>query len=34
MADVAKFVQMSWDTVKDILKTELGRKYSRPDTSP
>ena len=31
MADVAKFVQMSWDTVKDILKTELGRKYSRPD---
>ena len=33
MADVAKFVQMSWDTVKDILKTELGRKYSRPDLS-
>ena len=33
MADVAKFVHMSWDTVKDILKTELGRKYSRPDLS-
>ena len=33
MADVTKFVQMSWDTVKDILKTELGRKYSRPDLS-
>ena len=33
MADVARFVQMSWDTVKDILKTELGRKYSRPDLS-
>lgn len=33
MADVAKLVHMSWDTVKDILKTELGRKYSRPDLS-
>ena len=29
--DVAKFVQMSWDTVKDILKAELGCKYSQPD---
>ena len=31
IADVAKQVHMSWDTVKDILKAELGRKYSRPD---
>lgn len=31
MADVAKQVHMSWDTVKDILKAELGHKYSRPD---
>ena len=31
IADVAKLVCMSWDTVKDILKSELGRKYSRPD---
>ena len=31
IADVAKQVHLSWDTVKDILKTDLGRKYSRPD---
>ena len=31
IADVAKQVHMSWDTVKDILKADLGRKYSRPD---
>ena len=31
MADVSKLLRVSWDTVKDILKTELGRKYSRPD---
>jgi len=31
ITDVAKLVCMSWDTVKDILKSELGRKYSRPD---
>ena len=31
IADVAKQLHMSWDTVKDILKAELGRKYSRPD---
>ena len=31
ISDTAKFVRMSWDTVKDILKAELGRKYSRPD---
>lgn len=31
IADVAKQVHMSWDTVKDIFKAELGRKYSRPD---
>ena len=33
ITDIAKFVHMSWDTVKDILKAELGRKYSRPDLS-
>jgi len=31
MSDVSKLLHMSWDTVKDILKSELGRKYSRPD---
>ena len=31
ISDIAKFLHMSWDTVKDILKSELGRKYSRPD---
>ena len=31
IANVSKTVRMSWDTVKDILKSELGRKYSRPD---
>ena len=30
MADVSKLVHMSRDTVKEILKSELGRKYSRP----
>ena len=24
-------VELKWDTVKDILKSELGRKYSRPE---
>lgn len=33
MADVAKLLRVSWDTVKDILKSELDRKYSRPDLS-
>lgn len=33
IADVAKLVHMSCDTVKDILKSELGRKYSRPELS-
>ena len=33
ITDIAKFLHMSWDTVKDILKAELGRKYSRPDLS-
>lgn len=31
MADVSKLLRVSWDTVKDILKSELGRKYGRPD---
>ena len=31
IADVARQVHMSWDTVKDILEADLGRKYSRPD---
>ena len=31
IADVAKQLHMSWDTVTVILKAELGRKYSRPD---
>lgn len=31
ISDVSKLVHMSWDTVKDILKEELGRKYGRPD---
>ena len=31
IADVARQVHMSWDTVKDILEAELGRRYSRPD---
>ena len=30
IADVAKQAHLSWDTVKDILKAELGRKYGRP----
>ena len=33
IADVSKLVRMSWDTVKDILKSELGFRYSRPDLS-
>ena len=33
VADVAKLVHMSWDTVKDILKSELGRKYGHPELS-
>ena len=33
MVDVAKFVHMSCDTVKDILKTEFRHKFSRPDLS-
>ena len=33
MTDVSRLLHMSWDTVKDILKSELGRKYSRPDLS-
>lgn len=28
---VARQVHMSWDTVKDILKSDLSRTYSRPD---
>lgn len=32
IANVSK-KHMSWDTVKDILKSELGQKYSRPDLS-
>ena len=31
IADVARQVHMSWDTVKDILEADLGRRYSRPD---
>ena len=31
ITDVAKLLKVSWDTVKDILKSELGRKYGRPD---
>ena len=31
IADVARLVHMSWDTVKDILKAELGRRYTRPN---
>ena len=33
ITDIAKFVRMSWDTVKDILKAELGRKYGCPNFS-
>ena len=33
ISDITKFVHMSWGTVKDILKAELGRKYSWPDLS-
>ena len=31
IVDVARQVHLSWDTVKDILKSDLSRKYSRPD---
>ena len=31
ISNVSRIVRMSWDTVKDILKSELGRKYSHPD---
>lgn len=29
--DVSKLLRVSWDTVKDILKSELSRRYGRPD---
>ena len=31
IVSVARQEHMSWDTVKDILKSDLSRKYSRPD---
>jgi len=29
--DVSKLLKVSWDTVKDIVKSELSRRYGRPD---
>lgn len=31
ISDVAKFLNVSWDTVKDIQKEYLGRRYGHPD---
>lgn len=31
MENVSKQLHMPWDTVKDILKAEIGCKYIRPD---